>query len=398
MIKYDIPRNIVPYFQPIIAIDTNKIYSYEVLGRYIDDDGTIKSLGAFFTDENTSDEEALKVDQIIRRKALCKYAKEGKDEYLFINIRLKWIASYIDNPKKMPTILWAKEYGISLNKLVIEITEEDFYDGSEAFTKALMFYKSMGCRIAVDDFGKKASNIDRLSELLPDIIKIDMSYIHKSQESYHYREYLKMITAFADRVGIEVLYEGIENQSQLDICISSKGRYYQGFLLAKPQPSINKAIINQDVFLHSSNHSILTLYDSSNRVNKIRSYWDALINNYFDIKPFNSIIVDMNDYLSELFLDLPKSTKRIYVCDYQGYQISYNIEKNSEITERNDYRNKNWAWRGYFQKAITAFSSGMKSYLTSEYRDATTKEKIYTYVCLFDTNMILHIDILKAVD
>ncbi len=40
--------NVIGYFQPILSAETNDIYAYEVLGRYLDTDGKIKSLGPFF--------------------------------------------------------------------------------------------------------------------------------------------------------------------------------------------------------------------------------------------------------------------------------------------------------------------------------------------------------------
>lgn len=391
-------ENIMPFFQPIIAIDTNEVYSYEVLGRYIDRDGTVKSMGPFFSDKNVPSEKALELDRIIRKKAMQRYAEEGRNEYLFINLRLKWIADFVDKPEKMPTILFAEEYGIDFSRLVIEITEEEFNDENEDFIKAIAFYKSIGCRIAIDDYGKGASHIDRLSALAPDIIKIDMSYVHRSEESYYYREYLKTISSFADHVGIEVLYEGIENLNQLDICVSSKGRYYQGFLLAKPQPCLKNAVINQSAFLKCFNGSITALHDKSERINERRNFWDAQINNFFEARPFDPDNADINAYFSLFCSELSECVKRVYICDRYGCQLSYNIEKRGETIEIIDYRNKNWSWRGYFQKAMIAFNSGMKSYLTSEYRDVVTKEKMYTYVRFIHSNMLLHIDVLKVIE
>lgn len=386
-------KKIIPYFQPIIAADMNGIYAFEVLGRYADDDGAVKSLGTFFSDKTVSCEDVLRVDRIIRKQALKQYAEEGTGQYLFINMRLEWIANYTDMPEELPTIMWAKEFGVDFNRLVIEITEEEFNTNNDAFTKVVNYYKNMGCRIAIDDFGKNSSNIERLALLSPDIIKIDMSYVHKSEESYHYREYLKTITSFAERVGIEVLYEGIETQKQLDICIGSKGRYYQGFLLAMPQSSIVNATIDYSVFLSSYCRSVTSLHKRSDRVNERRKYWDMRIEQFFSKKKF-SLQNDINDYFSELCFELSNQIKRIYLCNRYGEQLSYNIEMDSGKIIWTDYRHRNWAWRGYFQKAMIMFGSGIKSYLTDVYRDVITKEKIYTYIYLIDKDKYLFIDIL----
>ncbi len=72
-----------------------------------------------------------------------------------------------------------------------------------------------------------------------------MDYIHNCEKSFHYREYLRALALFADSVGIEVLYEGIETPRQFEFCDSLKGDYYQGFFFALPQPSMIDPVINK---------------------------------------------------------------------------------------------------------------------------------------------------------
>jgi EAL domain-containing protein (putative c-di-GMP-specific phosphodiesterase class I) len=389
-------KSITAYFQPIIAIDTKKVYSYEVLGRSVEEDGTVKSLGHFFSSALSKD--ALKIDRIVRRRALEHYANEGGGEYLFINLRLDWIAEYANRPEELPTVQWTRELGIDMSRLVIEITEDEFLEDNEAFSRVMAFYKNMGCRIAIDDYGKNASHIDRLAALSPDIIKIDMSYIHRSEHSYHYREYLKSLTSFAERVGIEVLYEGIETAKQLDICMESQGRLYQGFLVAEPQASIKEAVINFDIFTASSMRMIKSQRDNSEHLNRWRGIWDSLLERFFSENKPVFEANGMNEYFSKLCLWLPDHVKRIYLCDRDGDQLSYNIEKCAGNITWNDYARKNWSWRSYFREAMVLLDTGIKSYLTDMYRDVTTKEEITTYICHVRTGIFLFIDILQQAE
>jgi EAL domain-containing protein (putative c-di-GMP-specific phosphodiesterase class I) len=386
-----VTEEVIPYFQPIFAADTSKIYAYEVLGRYIDN-GAVKSLGPFFA--SASNEEALFVDRVVREHALKQFASEGTGEFLFINLRLSWIAHYANKPEELPTIRIAEEYGIDLSKLVIEITEEEFCDENEDFTKVIAYYKSKGCRIAIDDYGRNASNIDRLALLSPDILKIDMSYIQKSETSYHYREYLKMLTSFAEHLGIEVLYEGIETPEQLDICIASRGRFYQGFILAKPQSSIKNVVANYEIFSNSIGKFVKSLQEISNSVSDRYEFWDTKAESLFNefISGFSTD--NMDDYLSNLCDKLLTIVKRVYLCKRNGDQLSYNIEVDSGKVVRSDCRSKNWAWRNFFQEAMGALGTGRKSYLTDVYRDVSTKEKIYTYVYQIHPDIYLFVDIM----
>jgi EAL domain-containing protein (putative c-di-GMP-specific phosphodiesterase class I) len=385
-------NNITAYFQPIFSADTNAVYAYEVLGRYTDDDGTVKSLGPFFNDHGTSHEEALRVDRIVRRDAIKKYAREKRNEYLFINIRLSWLLPFAFKPEEMVTLQLAKEYGVEPEKLVIEITEEDF-NASEEYLRAIVHYKKIGCRIALDDYGKNASNIDRLAKLQPDLIKINIDYIHNSEHSYHYREYLRSLSAYSDSVGIEVLYEGVETQAQLDICISAKGRFYQGFLIAVPQSSMAGAVVNQSVLSESIEAAYRAIQKKTVNTEALKNSLDAHVVNFLLENPFVLEKTDNDSYLMKFFHEL-QGVKRIYLCNSQGVQLSNNIERQpgGDIVCR-DYKNKNWAWRGYFHETIKAFARGRKSCLSNPYRDFTTKEKMCTYCFAINDTVFLFADI-----
>jgi EAL domain-containing protein (putative c-di-GMP-specific phosphodiesterase class I) len=383
----------MPYFQPIVAIDTGDIYAYEVLGRYIDDDGSVQSLGPFFSDKGVPNDDALAVDRCVRKQALKQYALEGYSRYLFINLRLEWVAHYADRPNELPTVAWANKYGVDTNNLVMEIAEEEFYSDDENIIKIINYYKSIGCRIAVDGYGKQAGNFERLAMLSPDILKIDMEHVHKCEHSNHYLEYMHAVTAFAKRVGIEVLYEGIETQTQLDVCIDSNGRYYQGFLLARPQPAMLGATVNYNVFAESSTYSIMALHERATCINSQRVLWDRKVEKFLSENKFTGSTFGINEYLSKFITEAADVAKRIYVCNKYGEQLSHNIELYEGNVVWNNYTGKNWAWRGFFQETATAFDSGMKSYLTEGYHDATTNEKIYTYAYRVNAVLYLFIDL-----
>jgi len=385
--------NVIAYFQPILSADSNDVYAFEVLGRYIDENGNVNSLGPFFNNPEVSHDEALRVDRIVRRYAMKKYADEKRTEYIFINIRLAWLLPYVDNPEDMKTLLLAKEFGIPNEKLVIEITEEDF-NASEEYLRAIVHYKRAGCRIALDDYGKEASNIDRLAKLQPDIIKINIDYIHNCETSYHYREYLRAIAAFADSVGIEVLHEGVETERQLEVCISAKGRFYQGFLLARPQPSMIDPNVNKFVFSALIATAYSMIQTNVSEVETLKNSIDVLAERFFKENPFSYEKIHNNEYLTKIFRALPEVI-RIYLCNRKGVQLSNNIEKRGEEIVCKEFINKNWAWRGYFHEIIKAFIRGRKSCLTNPYRDFTTKEKICTYCYAINDDVFLLADIVK---
>jgi len=395
------PEKVIAHFQPILSADSKTVYSYEVLGRYIDDNGEVQSLGPFFSDANTSNEEALRIDRLVRRYAMKKYAEEKRDEYLFINIRLIWLTQYTDRPELMETLQLAKEFGIPLEKLVIEITEEEF-NASDAYLRAIIHYKTIGCRIALDDYGKDASDIERLAKLKPDIIKINMDYIHNSENSYHYREYLRSIADFAESVGIEVLYEGIETQRQLDICMSLKGRFYQGFLIARPQPSMLDAVINNTDFSASIENVYTFLQEEIVKTEILRQSLDSHVERFLAKNPFSDGKNDYDTYLIKLRQELSNVVRLLFLCDKRGNQLTSNIVPQSENSPSGNskswtkYKNKNWVWRGYFYEALKSVAIGQKSCISSVYNDFATKDKVRTYSYAINEDIFLFVDIEEA--
>ena len=394
---YISPERIIAYFQPILSADSKTVYSYEILGRFIDDNGDVKSLGAIFNDPNTTNEEALRLDRIVRKYAMKKYAEEKRNESLFINIRLAWLMEYADNPEEMLTLQWAKEFGISPEKLVIEITEEEF-NADDTYVRSIVYYKSVGCRIALDDYGKSASNIDRLAKLKPDIIKINMDYIHNSEKSYHYREYLRSIADFAESVGIEVLYEGIETQRQLDICTTLKGRYYQGFLISLPQSSMRDAAINTIALSVSIENAYMVQKNKIFKTETMRNLLDTQIKDFLKKNLFDYEQTDYNTYLLRIFRELSNS-RLIYLCNKQGDQLGCNVGIKAAKIDPNNYEQSaistkiNWAWRGYFYDILKSVTLGQKSCLSAAYYDVTTKDRIRTYSYAITNDVFLFIDI-----
>lgn len=389
--------NLIPYFQPIISIDNNSIYGYEILGRYINKGREVKSLGDFFTDPSVDSQSALEVDRIIREKGIEEFALHGgENQYIFINMRLSWLNSYAKNPQDMPTIKWADQYGINYKNIVIELTEEDVNNCSDYYMTALSYYRSLGIKIAIDDYGCKNSNIHRLAEFSPDIIKVDMSFVHKSEEFFQYRHYLKLLTEFADSIGIEVIYEGVENSQQLINCINSQGRFYQGFFLSKPLPTIKDSSFEKEQFKRCAYSSIILKQSSIEKNKNLQSKMDSLVNNCLEEKPFDQNSVEFDEYLSDLCNEIPQFVLRLYICNRYGFQVSSNFELGDGTITVVDYTNRNWAWRGYFLNALKAINDNKSSYLTETYRDVSSKEKILTYARKLSRDIFLFVDIAKS--
>lgn len=387
---------ILPYFQPIISADTFDVYGYEVLGR-ICDNNHIKSLGPYLNNSLITSEEHLLVDRTIRQKAFAEYAKTDFSAKLFLNIKPNWIYRFLANPDSLPTIRMLKEYNIPTENIVIEITEESFTGELAGLAEILNAYRKAGCKIAVDDFGSNFSNFERVAFVNPDIIKVNMTIVQKSAEQEYYNELLKMISSFCQRIGADVLFEGIETKQQLYNCVQSGGRYYQGYLFSDARPAFqyieNIGDILKDVIREYKENEIISLNQRAN----INTVLSGVISSFIRENPLPAQISDFDNYLLKIAGILWSGCIKLFVCDRKGWQLSSNIELAPGETYqaiRRFERKINWSWRPYFLQTVIRLQQNAEGIITKPYRDIVTKERIYTYSYPLDESYLLFIDIL----
>ena len=107
-------------------------------------------------------------------------------------------------------------------------SQETLYD----FVAAL---KANGFRIAIDDYGADNSDINRVRELKPDIVKFDANWITQLMESGAGLALLATMVSTFEQQGIRTLFEGLEEGWQLELAEKSGASMVQGFVLARPE-------------------------------------------------------------------------------------------------------------------------------------------------------------------
>ncbi|WP_127599539.1 EAL domain-containing protein [Nitratireductor alexandrii] len=126
------------------------------------------------------------------------------------------------------------EAGMHPGRIVCEVTEQKSAS-SGALHRFVDALRASGFKIAVDDYGADDSDIQRIDELKPDIVKFDAQWITRLMDSGAGFGLLKvMVSRFADN-GIETVFEGIEEMWQLELAEESGASMVQGFVLARPE-------------------------------------------------------------------------------------------------------------------------------------------------------------------
>ncbi|MBZ0163363.1 MAG: EAL domain-containing protein [Notoacmeibacter sp.] len=130
--------------------------------------------------------------------------------------------------------LTLREAEIDPARIVCEVTEHrvQSHQSLLAFVAAL---RDHGFRIAVDDYGAEDSDMARIREIKPEIVKFDAQWIVKLMDSAPGFNLLRTMVETFDGWGITTLFEGIEEHWQLDLADKCGVRLVQGFVLARPE-------------------------------------------------------------------------------------------------------------------------------------------------------------------
>ena len=122
------------------------------------------------------------------------------------------------------------------NRLKLEITESLFVNHAEAIISQMTTLQAQGIRFSMDDFGTGYSSLSYLKRLPLDQLKIDKSFIQDVLTNSNDAAIARAIVAMAQSLGLTVIAEGVEAESQRQFLAANDCHAYQGYLFGKPTP------------------------------------------------------------------------------------------------------------------------------------------------------------------
>jgi EAL domain-containing protein (putative c-di-GMP-specific phosphodiesterase class I)/ActR/RegA family two-component response regulator len=218
-------NRVTPVYQPIIDLDSRKPVGYEGLSRFYDprhggpdrwfDDAFTVGLGV-----------QLEWSAALTLLPFLDLIPDGT--FLAINMSPATVLHVMENELCPPE---------SCPSIVIELTERVPIQDYAAVRGALGDMRSQGARLAADDRGSGFAGFRHLVSLAPDIIKLDIGLLR----DFHFKSGQLAITSalvtFAEDVGAQVVAEGVEQASELELLQELGVGWAQGYHLGMPGPA-----------------------------------------------------------------------------------------------------------------------------------------------------------------
>lgn len=129
-----------------------------------------------------------------------------------------------------------RDVGISPDLVELELTESVLLDHRAAAAATFRALKSLGVRLALDDFGSGYSSLNYLRTFPFDRLKIDRAFISDLKPTGEARAIVRAIIDLGRSLGMEVIAEGVETVEQLLVLQTDHCSAIQGFLTGRPAP------------------------------------------------------------------------------------------------------------------------------------------------------------------
>lgn len=220
------------HFQPVIDLRDGSVSGAEALVRWRHPEKGLVSPGEFIpVAEETGiiNELGAWVVRDARRKLV-----EHHDILRGLRISVNVSAAQLKTEQAISDLIavLAEE---GCDGLTVELTESALIadrDGVQTFLEQI---RLLGCRTSLDDFGTGFSSLSYLRDFRFDVLKIDKSFIDRLANTQDYG-LVASIISMGRILGMDVVAEGVEEDTQVQRLRQIGCDYVQGFYYSKPLP------------------------------------------------------------------------------------------------------------------------------------------------------------------
>jgi EAL domain-containing protein (putative c-di-GMP-specific phosphodiesterase class I) len=213
-------------FQPIVSWSRREVFGYEALVR--SSEPSMKSPLELFD----AAERLGRLHQLGRtiRAAVAARAEEAPPAaQLFVNLH----AADLEDPE-----LYSEQAPLAAiaSRVILELTERVSLEGVQGLAGRVARLRDLGYRIAVDDLGAGYAGLSSLTQLDPELVKLDRSLVQDIHISPRKRSIVEaMMRLCRGQLGIEVIAEGIELAEERDVLAAAGCDLLQGYHFARPE-------------------------------------------------------------------------------------------------------------------------------------------------------------------
>lgn len=224
---------VIVHYQPIYDTSNGHIIAAEALMRLQDEQLGMISPGEFIPAAEQAGLISRLTETMLRKVTHFLASHEALFKYLS-HVSINISADDLVSPETSRRLLEIIDTSnIDPHKIGFEVTESMLLLATDTVKNAWEAYVDKGILFMLDDFGTGYSNLETLVKLPFKVVKIDRSVVSNSHNNF---ELITLISVMLERLGKQMVAEGVETREQLDFIQAAGIEYVQGFFFSKPVP------------------------------------------------------------------------------------------------------------------------------------------------------------------
>lgn len=225
------------YYQPIVrSADPTRPYGAEALLRYTLPNGDRVSPMEFIPVLEDSGL-IIPVGKWVLKQAMsfCQLAQKYIPDFR-VNVNVSYV-QVIKSAFVYEFVDMLQEQGMAADSITIELTESGQLDDSAAVQRVWANLKKYGVSLALDDFGTGYSNLMNISDMTPNVVKLDRGFTLKALKNEFEHELMANIINMVHSLGLLICVEGVETQDELYEICKLNPDFIQGYFYGRPTPA-----------------------------------------------------------------------------------------------------------------------------------------------------------------
>jgi sensor c-di-GMP phosphodiesterase-like protein len=226
----------LPYYQPVVDLQSGRLIGAEVLVRWRQPDGSFVEPNAFVLLLESS---GLVLE--FTRKLMRLVREDMADA---VGRRPNMSIAFNVAPRHFDDALILHDVGtifdgstIRLSQIVLELTERHEVTNFTSMRRTIAALQRVGCKVAIDDVGTGHSGLSYILKLGVDIIKIDKVFVEAIGSEGHSKPIIETLIDLAKNMRMEIVAEGVETFDQVTYLRDRGIGAAQGYVFAPPLPA-----------------------------------------------------------------------------------------------------------------------------------------------------------------
>lgn len=216
-------------FQPIVNVESGRVYAYEALVRGPNGESAYSVLSQITNENRYAFDQTCRVQAIMLASRLGLADNEAK-------LSINFLPGAVYSPAACIrlTLQTAEAVNFPCNRLIFEFTEAEKVHDPRHLQAIAREYHKHGFAIAIDDFGSGFANLNLMADLDANVLKLDMELIRNIHLRPKAQAIVRSFVTICMQFGIVLVAEGIETQHEYNTLRECGVQLMQGYLLAKP--------------------------------------------------------------------------------------------------------------------------------------------------------------------